>query len=60
MTRVIDINEIAISIKFPFGKQDSKCYIGYKNKEIRPSYIFFIEMSIYKGCSDKTKGIFLW
>ena len=59
MIKVIDINEIAISVKFPFGNQDAKCYIGYKNnKEIRPSCIFFIEMSIYKGCSDKTKGMF--
>ena len=33
----IDINEIVVSNKFPFDKQEFKCFIGYKdNKEIRP------------------------
>ena len=45
----IDINEILVSNKFPFGKQDFKYFIGYrKNKEIRPLCLFFPEMSIYK------------
>ena len=53
---VIDINEIVVSNKFPFGKQDFKYFIGYKdNKEIRPICIFFPEMGIYKRYSDKTK-----
>ena len=52
----IDINEIVVSKKFPFGKQDFKYFIGYKdNKEIRLLCIFFPEMSIYKRYSDKTK-----
>ena len=38
----IDINRIVASNKFPFGKQDFKYFIGYKdNKEIRPLWIFF-------------------
>ena len=52
----IDINKIVVSNKFPFGKQDFKYFIGYKdNKEIRPLYIFFPEMSIYKIYFHKTK-----
>ena len=48
-TNNIDINEIVVSNKFPFDKQDFKYFIGYKdNKEIRPLCIFFPEMSIYK------------
>ena len=55
----IDINEIVVSNKFPFGKQDFKYLIGYKdNKEIRPLCILFQEMSIYKRYFDKTKCIY--
>ena len=55
----IDINEIVVSNKFPFGKQDFKYLIGYKdNKEIRPLCILFPEMSIYKRYFDKTKCIY--
>ena len=55
----IDINEIVLSNKFPFGKQDFKYLINYKdNKEIRPLFIFFPEMSIYKRYSDKTKCMY--
>ena len=36
----MDVNEIELSNKFPFHKQDFKYFIGYKdNKEIRPLYI---------------------
>ena len=43
-----DINEIVASNKFPFGKQDFKYFIGYKDdKAIRPLCIFFPEISIY-------------
>ena len=56
----IDINEIVVSNKFPFGKQDFKHFIGCKdNKEIRPLCIFLPEMSIYKRYSDKTKCMYL-
>ena len=49
----IDINGIVVSNKFPFGNQDFKYFIGYKdNKEIRALCIFFPEMSIHKRCSD--------
>ena len=58
----VDINEIVVSNKFPFGKQDFEYYVGYKdNKEIRPLGIYFPEMSIHKIYSDKTKSIcILW
>ena len=59
MTNDIDINEIVISNKIPFGKQDFKYFIGYKdNKKIRPLRILFPEMSIYKIYSDKTKCVY--
>ena len=59
MTNDIDINEIVISNKIPFGKQDFKYFIGYKdNKKIRPLCILFPEMSIYKIYSDKTKCMY--
>ena len=54
-----DINEIVVSNKFPFGKQDFKYFTGYKaNKEIRPLCIFFPKMSVYKRYSDKTKCMY--
>ena len=55
----IDINKIVVSNQFTFGKQDFKCFIGYKDsKEIRPLCIFFPEMSIYKRYSGKTKCMY--
>ena len=46
-TNDIDINQIVVSHKFPFGKQNFKYFVGYKNnKEIRHFCIFFSEMSI--------------
>ena len=54
-----DINKIVVSNKFPFGEEDSKYFIGYKdNEEIRPLYIFIPEMSMFKRCSDKTKCMY--
>ena len=44
----IDINEIVVSYNFPFGKEDFKFFIGYKdNKEIKLLPSFFLEISIY-------------
>ena len=55
----IDINEIVVSNKLSFGKQDFKYFIGSKdNKKIRPLWIFFTEMSIYKRYFDKTKCMY--
>ena len=49
-----DINKIAVPNTFPFGKQDFKYFIGYKdNKEIKTLSIFFPVVSIYKRYSDK-------
>ena len=59
MINDIDINEIVVSNKFPFGEQNFRCFTGYKdNKEIRPLCKFFPNMSIYKIYSDKTKCIY--
>ena len=59
MINNIDINKIVVSNKFPFAKQDFKYFIGYKdNKDIRPLCIFFLEMSIYKRYSNKTKCMY--
>ena len=55
----IDINKIVASNTFPFGKQDFKYFISYKdNIEIRPLCIFFPEISICKRYSDKTKCMY--
>ena len=52
----IDINEIVLSNKFPFNKQDVKYCLDYKNnKEIRPLCKLFPEMIIYQRYLDKTK-----
>ena len=48
MINEIDINEIVVSNKLPFGKDDFKHFIGYKDdKKIRPLCIFFPKMSTY-------------
>ena len=55
----IVFNETVISKRFPFGKQNFKYFIVYKdNKKIRPLRKFFPEMSIYKRYSDKTKCMY--
>ena len=52
----IDINEIVVFNKFPFGKQDFKNFIGYKdNKEVGTSCILFPEMIRH---IDKTKCMY--
>ena len=46
---VIDINKIVVSKKFPFGKEDIKYFIGYKDsEEIRPFLIFCPQINVYK------------
>ena len=55
----VDINETVVCNKFIFGKQDFKYFISYKdNRKIRPYWIFFPEMSIYKGYSDQAKCMY--
>ena len=54
----IDINKIVLSDKFPFGKQDFKYFIGYKDSEkIRPLSVFQPQMIIYKKFFDKNRPI---
>ena len=46
-------NKIVGSSKVPFGKQDFKCFIGYKDSEkCRPLCIFRTQMVIYKRDFD--------
>ena len=55
----IDNNEIVVSNKFPFDKQDLKYFIGQEdNKVTRPLCIFFPDMSKCKRYSDKYKCIY--
>ena len=52
----IDINEIVVSNKLPFGQQGFKYFISYKyNKRIIPLCLMFPEISIYKRNFYKTK-----
>ena len=54
-----DINEIVVSNKFPFAKEDFKYFVGYRdNKEIWLLCIFFPQVTIYKISSDKTKCLY--
>ena len=51
----IDIHKIAVSNKFPFGKQHFKYFIGYTdNKNIKPLCIFFPETNAYRTELDET------
>ena len=55
----IYIIKIVVSNKLPFGKQNFKYCIGYKdNKNNKSLCIFFPEVSIYKRCFDKTKCMY--
>ena len=38
----IDINKIVVSNKFTFGKQDFKCFIGYKDSEKIDLYTYSV------------------
>ena len=52
----MDINKMVVSNKFPFGEQDFKNFIGYKdNKKIRLLCIFFPEMNAYRIDFDETE-----
>ena len=48
-----------VSNKCPFGKQDFKYFIGYKeSKKIRPLCIFSLRMIIYKRNFDENGSIY--
>ena len=52
----IDINKIVVSNKVPFGKQDFKIFIGYKDAlKIRPLCLFLPKMSAYRRNFGKNK-----
>ena len=45
----MDINKIVVSNKLPFGNQDFKYFIGFKDaKKVKPLYIFLSKMRIDK------------
>ena len=55
----IDINKTVVSIKVPFGKQDFKYLLGYKDSEkIKPLCIFCPQMIIYKINFDDNRRIY--
>ena len=57
----IDVNKIVASNKLPFGKQDFKYFICYKDaKKIRPLCIFRPKISIYKRDFDETKCMYFF
>ena len=59
MINDIAINEIVVSNRLPFNKQDFKYFIVSKdNKASGPLCIFFPEMSVYKTYSDKTEWMY--
>ena len=41
----IDINKIVVSNKFPFDKEDFKCYIGYKDNKDDIGSFFKVSVS---------------
>ena len=50
MINETDINEIVVSNKPLFGKQEFKYFTGYKDdKKIRPLLIFFPKISTYRS-----------
>ena len=55
----IDINKIVVPNKLPFGKQDIKYFIGYKDSEkIRTLCAFCPQMIIYKRNFDENRRIY--
>ena len=58
---MIVINEIVVSNKLPFGKQDFKYFIGYKDSEkIRRLCIFHSQMIICKRSFDENRCIYFF
>ena len=54
-------NKIVVSNKVPFGEQDFKYFIGYKDSEkIRPLCIFHPQMITYKKFFDENRQIYFF
>ena len=48
MINDIDINKVVVSNKLPFGKQDFKFFVGYKDSEKKLDvYTYYIHKSFY-------------
>ena len=55
----IDTIKIVVSNELPYGKQDFKYFIGYKDSEkSRPLYIFRLQMIIYERNPDQNRHIY--
>ena len=55
----IDVHKIILPNRFPFGKQDFKYFIVYKDSQkIRPLCIFRTQMITYIGNFDKNRRIY--
>ena len=55
----IDINEIVVSNKLPFSKQDFIYFNDYKNdKKNRLLHIFFPKVSVYRTDIDETECMY--
>ena len=61
LTNDIDINEIVVSNKVPFGKEDFKYFTGYKDVEkIRPLYILCPEWVYVEEILIKLNVCIFW
>ena len=56
----IHISKIAVSNQLPFGKQDFKYFIGYKDVKKVNLCIFYPKMSIYRRDFDEIKIKFMY
>ena len=60
-TRINDIgiNKLVVSNKLPFGKQDFKYFISYKDSEKnRPLCIFLPQRIIYEKLFDENRRVY--
>ena len=56
MLENIDINKTVASNQVSFGKEDFKCFIGYKDgKQMRALCTFLPKLSAFRRDFDKTK-----
>ena len=56
----IDISKIVVSNQLPFGKQDFKYFIGYKDVKKVNLCIFYLKMSVYRREFDEIKIKFMY
>ena len=55
----MDIDNIVVSNQHPFGKQDFRYFIGYRDdRKVWPLYIFFPKVSVYRIDFDETEYMY--